>query len=106
VLGAAAFGIPSEALAKQSSNSLRDFTADSLRKSGEIPSMIESVTPTGMCAQTMLCTLFPEKLASIVKDMSQFFSTYGDNPGTSGWMPGWQGKRVTGVYSYGVNILS
>lgn len=64
VLCTLAVGIPREAFAGQGFGSPRDFV-DSLGRNVYIPSRVESVTPTGMCAQAMLCMLFPEKLASV-----------------------------------------
>jgi hypothetical protein len=44
---------------------------DGLGRSVRIPIVIESVTPTGISAQTMLCELCPEKMASLAVGISE-----------------------------------
>jgi iron complex transport system substrate-binding protein len=75
MLGALVLSMPKQALAEQAltrqavSNSLT--LTDSLARNVEAPEVIESVTPSGICAQAMLCTLFPEKLASVALSVSE-----------------------------------
>ncbi|MDR3316253.1 MAG: ABC transporter substrate-binding protein [Coriobacteriales bacterium] len=69
-LCALALGVPREAFGVQVIDDVYDFV-DSLGRGVSIPSSIERVTPMGICAQTMLCTLLPEKLASVAVSINE-----------------------------------
>jgi iron complex transport system substrate-binding protein len=59
---------PQQALATESIVGTIVFT-DDLGRSVRLPSIIDSVTPTGINAQMMLCHLFPEKMASLAMEV-------------------------------------